>query len=267
MRTRFVLSTVVATVLPFALAGCGDKQAAENGKTTAAGHAGMPATKASAHEGKVWMTWPQNGFHVYEDVDFVFGTTEPNGRFALLVNHGPLPAGEKVMGGADVHLLDSGSERHVLKLPVGEQDVTLQLCTADGTSKGPDDAVTATFQVEKTPADLGVWFEEPKDEATVKSPVKVRFGLAGMKLEPAGNADSVPYKTRGHHHLIIDGGPVPVGEPVPADATHIHFGKGQTETTVELSPGKHTLTLQFADAIHQSYGPRMAKTITIQVEP
>ena len=59
----------------------------------------------------------------------------------------------------------------------------------------------------------------------------------------------------GHHHLIVDGKAVPKGSVVPADATHMHFGKGQTETTLKLPPGKHTLTLQFADGAHQSYGP------------
>ena len=70
----------------------------------------------------------------------------------------------------------------------------------------------------------------------------------------------------GHHHLIIDGHPVEAGKAVPADATHLHFGKGQTETTLKLAPGPHTLTLQFADGLHQSYGPEMSATITVTVK-
>ena len=53
---------------------------------------------------------------------------------------------------------------------------------------------------------------------------------------------------------------------VPADATHLHFGKGQTETMLKLTPGKHTLTLQFADGAHQSYGPDLSSTITVEVK-
>ena len=56
------------------------------------------------------------------------------------------------------------------------------------------------------------------------------------------------------------------GETIPANETHIHYGKGQTEATIELSPGKHTLTLQFANGIHQSYGEAWSKTITVNVK-
>jgi hypothetical protein len=107
-----------------------------------------------------------------------------------------------------------------------------------------------------------VFFVEPKDGATVQSPVHVVFGVEGMKVIPAGDTTA----NTGHHHLIIDGKPVPKGEAVPADDTHIHYGKGQTETDVKLPPGKHTLTMQFADGLHRSYGPDMSSTITITVK-
>jgi len=107
-----------------------------------------------------------------------------------------------------------------------------------------------------------VSFLAPADGATVSSPVSVKMGVSGMAVEPAGKL----VEGTGHHHLIIDGEPVATGTPVPADAQHLHFGKGQTETTVELPPGKHTLTLQFADGLHQSYGPAMSKTIDIEVK-
>ena len=69
----------------------------------------------------------------------------------------------------------------------------------------------------------------------------------------------------GHHHVIVDGQPVEQGEVVPKDDTHIHFGDGSTETELELAPGEHTLTLQFADGMHRSYGRALSKTITITV--
>lgn len=107
-----------------------------------------------------------------------------------------------------------------------------------------------------------VSFVEPADGATVSSPVSVKMGVSGMTVQPAGKL----VEGSGHHHLIIDGEPVAAGTPVPADAKHLHFGKGQTETSVELPPGKHTLTLQFADGLHQSYGPALSKTIEIDVK-
>ncbi|WP_024301827.1 DUF4399 domain-containing protein [Pseudogulbenkiania sp. MAI-1] len=108
-----------------------------------------------------------------------------------------------------------------------------------------------------------VYFVEPQDGATVKSPFKVRFGLEGMAIAPAG--DTKP--DTGHHHLIIDGSATPQGEVVPTDDSHRHFGKGQTETELTLPPGEHTLTLQFANGAHQSYGEAMSSSIKVMVKP
>ena len=106
-----------------------------------------------------------------------------------------------------------------------------------------------------------VFFESPAEGATVMSPVKVKFGLEGMKIAPLGDMTA---KT-GHHHLIINGQVIKSGETVPTDEKHLHFGKGQTETDLVLPPGKYTLTLQFGNGAHQSYGPGMSKTITVTV--
>src|SRR4029078_7217629 len=70
----------------------------------------------------------------------------------------------------------------------------------------------------------------------------------------------------GHHHLIVDGKPGALGEVVPADDTHIHYGKGQTDGAPRLPPGPHRLTLQFADGMHRSYGPTMSSMVQITVE-
>jgi len=111
-------------------------------------------------------------------------------------------------------------------------------------------------------AEGSVHFVEPADGATVSNPVKVQMAVEGMKVMPAGELVA----GTGHHHLIVDGQPVPMGTAVPADKTHLHFGKGQTETELSLPPGKHTLTLQFADGKHQSYGPALSQTIEIDVK-
>jgi hypothetical protein len=113
----------------------------------------------------------------------------------------------------------------------------------------------------QTTATKKVFFKNLKDGEKVSSPVKVEMGVQGMKIAPAGAVVA----GEGHHHIIVDGGPVAKGQVIPADATHLHFGKGQTEAQVPLSPGTHTLTLQFADGLHQSYGPEMAATVSIDV--
>jgi hypothetical protein len=90
-----------------------------------------------------------------------------------------------------------------------------------------------------SPRDAKVTFVNLKDGDTVTSPVLIKFGLSGMSIAPAG--DQTP--NSGHHHLIIDAvvADGALNEPIPADEQHIHFGKGQTEATVTLAKGTHTL--------------------------
>ncbi|RQH08647.1 DUF4399 domain-containing protein [Paraburkholderia dinghuensis] len=108
----------------------------------------------------------------------------------------------------------------------------------------------------------GVSIVEPKDGATVTNPVHVKFAVEGMTVAPAGTTTS----GTGHHHLLIDGGPLPQGQVVPVGDKSLHYGKGQTETDVTLPPGDHTLTAQFADGAHRSYGPEWSQTITVHVK-
>ena len=84
----------------------------------------------------------------------------------------------------------------------------------------------------------------------------------GIKVVPAGE----PKPGEGHHHIIVDGGPIREGDVIPADAAHLHFGKAQTEASVPLTPGKHKLTLQFADGLHRSLGEKLSQTIEITVK-
>ncbi len=111
-------------------------------------------------------------------------------------------------------------------------------------------------------AQQSVSFVEPADGATVTSPFKVKFAVTGMDVKPAGDMTA----NTGHHHLLINAAPVKAGEVVPADEHHIHFGKGQTETEVKLAPGTYVLSMQFANGLHQSYGPGMSKDIKITVK-
>jgi len=111
----------------------------------------------------------------------------------------------------------------------------------------------------------------PRDGKTVKGPVRVAFGLKGMGVCPAGLVlpDGKPKENTGHHHLLVDTEKLPaLGLPLVASKTLLHFGGGQTETTLDLPPGKHTLQLVFADYAHIPHNPPLvSKKITITVVP
>ena len=124
----------------------------------------------------------------------------------------------------------------------------------------------ATAAAERTPSPAGaeVYIVSPKDGAKVKSPVTVVFGLKGMGVAPAG----IKFDNTGHHHLLVDADvPADLSQPLPANENHVHFGKGQTETSLTLPPGKHTLQLLLADYTHTPHDPAViSKKITITVE-
>jgi hypothetical protein len=122
----------------------------------------------------------------------------------------------------------------------------------------------AGLPIAKAPAGAGVYFISPQDGATVPATFTVRFGLKGMGVAPAG----VAKENTGHHHLLIDAKQLPAaGQPIPNDAQHRHFGGGQTQTTLTLPPGTHTLQLELGDANHVPFDPPLvSKRITVQVQ-
>lgn len=108
-----------------------------------------------------------------------------------------------------------------------------------------------------------VYIISPAAGDTVTSPVTVRFGLRGMGIAPAG----IEKPGTGHHHLLIDTDPPDMSLPVPADDHHKHYGGGQTETTLELEPGRHSLQLLLGDAFHIPQDPPViSEKIEILVE-
>jgi hypothetical protein len=127
---------------------------------------------------------------------------------------------------------------------------------------GSEGADSGTYARTPAPAGVRLYVISPEDGAVVSSPVTVRFGLSGMGVAPAG----VSLPRTGHHHLIVDAELPPVDRPVPSDTNHIHFGGGQTETTVDLAPGKHTLQLLLGDHNHVPHDPPIvSERITITV--
>lgn len=107
-----------------------------------------------------------------------------------------------------------------------------------------------------------VYIIEPADGAEVSSPVRVVFGLAAMGVAPAG----INQTGTGHHHLLIDSPEIDYTKPLPASEQIVHFGGGQTEASIELKPGTHTLQLLLGDWKHQPHNPPVqSEKITIRV--
>lgn len=124
---------------------------------------------------------------------------------------------------------------------------------------------TAVLAQTPAPKDAKVYFINLKDGDTVKSPLTVQFGLSGVGVAPAG----IEKENTGHHHLLIDVELTSdaLKEPIVADKNHVHFGGGQTETTVELPSGTHTLQLVLGDWSHIPHDPPvMSEKITVTVE-
>ena len=140
------------------------------------------------------------------------------------------------------------------------------LAMGAGIAQAQAPAPAAAPALTPAPANAEAYIIAPADGAKVKSPVVVRFGLKGMGIAPAG----IKMDDTGHHHLFVD-------TDLPADLTKpigvvenkiIHYGKGQTETTLTLGPGKHTLQLLVGDYLHTPNAtPVASKRITITVTP
>ena len=115
-----------------------------------------------------------------------------------------------------------------------------------------------------SPEGANVYIISPSHGEVVNNPVTIRFGLTGLGVAPAG----IDKPGTGHHHLLIDLQARPaMDKPLPADANHKHFGGGQTQTTLELSPGKHTLQLIMGDKTHSPHKPPViSEKITIMVK-
>ena len=107
-----------------------------------------------------------------------------------------------------------------------------------------------------------VFFKYPENGTTVASPVYIEMGVSGMQVEPAGEVR----EGFGHHHILLNQTSWPKGKVIPASDSTIHFGKGQTDASLELPAGEYTIALQFADGVHSSYGETLAATINITVE-
>ena len=140
--------------------------------------------------------------------------------------------------------------------------------TTETTPTGHDAHTATTAAVEmppmpEVPANARVYFANLKDGQTVTSPLKVEMAVDAMQVD---TANGILKPASGHHHILVDIDSIKTGEVIKKDSLHIHFGNAQTSAEITLPPGKHSLTLQFADALHRSYGSRLTSKITVDVK-
>ena len=108
-----------------------------------------------------------------------------------------------------------------------------------------------------------VYFINLKDGDIVENPILIQFGLSGKGVAPAG----VNIENTGHHHLLIDVKAIDFYMPIPSSKNHLHFGGGQTESSIELTPGEHELQLVLGDLYHVPHSPPItSKRIKITVK-
>jgi|TARA_B100001057_G_C22244995_1_gene717223 hypothetical protein len=111
-------------------------------------------------------------------------------------------------------------------------------------------------------AEQNVYFINLKDGDKLESPIFIQFGLSGMGVAPAGtNREGT-----GHHHLLINVDDIDISRPIPSSSNHIHFGGGQTETTIDLPSGVYTLQLLLGNMSHIPHNPPVvSEKIKIEV--
>ena len=135
---------------------------------------------------------------------------------------------------------------------------------ASGIATAAPDVEPLTFVPQKAPEGARVFIVSPKDGDTVGRDVHVVFGAEGVEIAPTTSGAGVS----GHHHLLIDQSEWPlIDRPIPNDEFHRHYGAGQTEDTIRLEPGTHTLQLDLGDSRHVQFDPPIvSEVVTIHVK-
>jgi len=198
------------------------------------------------------------------------GTHKPNSGHHHLLIDAPLPALDREIP-SDLNHVHFGRAQTETEITLTPGDHTLQLLLGDHEHLPHDPPIfskvihirvadTASEKAAAAPAadgrrpsppDAAVYFIYPSNGERIYPNSTIRFGLRSMGVAPAG----VAKPNTGHHHLMIDVETPPLDRPLPSDLNHIHFGNGQTEKKITLSPGEHTLQLILADDHHLPHDP------------
>jgi hypothetical protein len=242
-----------------------------------------PARNPSAANARIFFIDLKDGATIPSKVKIRFGIenmeiapagiARPNtGHHHLLIDT-PLPPLDQPIPADFNHIHFGGGQTETeITLPAGEHTLQLMLGDQAHIPHSPPvvsekirvrvDAATVEKTRTPAPARASVFLVEPADGATVGRTVKVKFGVSGMELAPAGTSKP----NSGHHHLLIDTPLPPLDREIPSDLNHLHFGRAQTETEITLAPGDHTLQLLLGDHEHLPHDPPIySKVIRIRV--
>ncbi len=195
------------------------------------------------------------------------GTARPNSGHHHLLIDADLPSLDQPIPSDENHLhFGAGQTEAEVALAPGEHVLQLLLADKDHIPHNPpvmsDKIRVKVVDGKKTVANTAggrtpsppkakVYFAQPENGACVSEKPVIRFGLIGMGVAPAGFSKP----NTGHHHIILDAALPPFDQPIPNDENHLHFGSGQTEAEISLTPGKHTLQLLLADENHVPHNP------------
>ena len=198
------------------------------------------------------------------------GSDRPNtGHHHLLIDTELPPLDQPIPNDFNHLHFGAGQTEATIELKPGEHTLQLLMGDKDHIPHTPP-VMSAPIKVRvvdpslrtAAPPDARVYFVGLRNGAVIPQTVTLHFALANMGVAPAG----INRPNTGHHHLLIDTPVPPLDEPIPNDFHHLHFGAGQTEATITLPPGKHTLQLLLGDANHIPHNPPvMSKSITVFV--
>ena len=168
------------------------------------------------------------------------------------------------------------SERRTRQLGSGVIALTLlslallgAACGSPSPSQSAQPAQSTAPKASSAPAGGGgarVFFVQPKEGATVKSPVQFEFGSDQITISPVPATVETPRPGMGHHHLGVDTDCLPAGEVIPKASPWIHFGDGKTVIEMQLSPGPHKFALQLGDDQHRTMAG-LCQVINVTVAP
>jgi hypothetical protein len=197
------------------------------------------------------------------------GTDKANSGHHHLIVDAPLPALDREIP-SDLNYIHFGRGQTSAEVTLTPGEHTLQLLLGDHQHVPHDPPVAsnvvrvsvseisagtpqmaASSGRQPSPPDASVYFVYPRDGDLIYPKSTIRFGLRNMGVAPAG----VSKANTGHHHLVVDSDTPALDAPIPNDPNHMHFGSGQTEVKLTLTPGEHTLQLMLADDQHVPHDP------------
>lgn len=253
LRGRGVRVGLALAALALVAAACGDTEPPDDAAHEEA--SGPSVSFASPEDGADVTNPVALGFATHEFTLEPAGEVhEHAGHLHVMIDVPCVEPGQPIPRDAQHVHFGKGQTEGKLDLAAGEHHLCLQ--AGDGTHTALDLTDEITVNVDDTPS---VAFVEPANAAAVTSPVALKLAAYNLTLEPAGEV----HEHAGHLHVMVDTPCVEPGTTIPSDAQHVHLGQAQTETSLELAPGEHTLCLQAGDGAHTALDITRELTVTV----